>query len=235
MPSTITRREIQAIIARYPDWYQNIRFGLMLDTRRSPIRSLAKDVLRRKTKDDILISSLPDLTGKRVIDIGCNAGLYSINASLRGASYVLGVDKSPVRIAQARDVLDIFRRQGRPVGQVEFREVDDINAELELLDDKDVLMACAVLYHLGPVDRLKRRIVSSRIRQLILQGNTVRMKKLDEKNRPGVEGYEPGEQTWGNVLSDVAGLTAFSTSMGFRVDDVRFPDHQYPVLIASRS
>lgn len=234
MATSISRREIRAIIARYPDWYQNIRFGPMLDTRRSPLRSFAKDLLRIKTKDDILISSLPDLRGKRLVDIGCNAGLYSINASLRGASFVLGVDKVPLRIAQARDVLDVYRRLGKPVGEVEFRAVDDINAELALLDDKDVFMACAVLYHLGPVDRLKKRIAASRIRQLILQGNVVRMKQLGEKNKPGVEGYEPVKQTWGNILSDVSGLSAFSRDMGFEIDDVRFPGSQYPVVIASR-
>jgi SAM-dependent methyltransferase len=235
MTTSISRSEIRRIIASYPRWYQNVHFGVMLDTVRSPLRSLVKDVLRIKSKDDTLISSLPDLTGRRVIDIGCNAGLYSIHASLRGASHVLGVDRSPLFIAQAKDVLDIYRRQGRSVGDVEFREVDDINNHLSLLDDRDVLMACAVLYHLGPLNRLKERIVASPIRQLILQGNTIRMKKLGEKNRPGVEGYEPENQTWGNVLSDVAGLTAFSESMGFEVERVAFPAHQYPIVIASRS
>lgn len=235
MTTSITRREIRNIIARHPDWYQNIRFGLMLDTRRSPLRSLAKDVLRIRTKDDNLISSLPDLSGKRVIDIGCNAGLYSINASLRGASHVLGADKSPAFVAQARDVLEIFRRLGKPVGAVEFRQVEDINDELALLDDRDVFMACAVLYHLGPVDRLKQRIAASPIRQLVLQGNTVRLKKIGEKNRPGVPGYEPENQTWGNVLSGVEGLSSFAESMGFRVDEVRYPTDQYPVINASRS
>lgn len=235
MTTSISRREIRGIIARYPRWYQDVRFGFMLNTAGSPLRSLAKEVLRIKTKNDTLISSLPDLSGQRVIDIGCNAGLYSINASLRGASHVLGVDKSSLFIDQARDVLDIYRRLGHPVGEVEFREVGDINHELGLLDDRDVLMACAVLYHLGPMERLTRRIAESSIRMLILQGNTARLQRQGDKNRPGVEGYEPESPTWGNVLSGRPGLTAFCSSMGFKVDRVMFPDHQYPVVIARRA
>ena len=37
--------------------------------------------------------SLPaDLTGKTVLDIGCNAGFYSMEMKRRGAARVLGVD-----------------------------------------------------------------------------------------------------------------------------------------------
>jgi len=207
MARRISRREIRETIKRYPRWYQNVRFGVMLDTRRSRLRSLAKDILRIKRKDDTLLLSLPELTGKRVIDIGCNAGLYSVNANMRGASYVLGVDKNPLAIEQANDVLEIFRRLGKPVGQVEFRLVDDINNRLDLLDDKDVLMACSVLYHLGPLQRFKERIAASNIQTLILQGNTIRLKKISEKNNPLSELYEPVNQTWGNILCDVKGMT----------------------------
>ena len=37
--------------------------------------------------------SIPaDLTGKSVLDIGCNAGFYSIEMKRRGADRVLGID-----------------------------------------------------------------------------------------------------------------------------------------------
>lgn len=229
----ISRNEIRRIIARYPRWYQNIRFGFLLETN-SPIRSIAKDILRITTKNDTIISSLPDLTGKKVIDIGCNAGLYSLHAGMKGAAHVLGVDRNEMFVAQARDVAEVFRRQGKPVARVEFREVTDINDNLELLADRDVFMACAVLYHLGPLHRLKEGIIASPITMLILQGNTVRMNRLDQKNVPGVEGYESKNQTWGNVVSNVEGMRAFAESMGFRVERVTYPNHQHPVVIATR-
>lgn len=43
-----------------------------------------------------------DLSGKRVLDLGCNEGFFCIEAKRRGASYVLGVDANPKPIALAR-------------------------------------------------------------------------------------------------------------------------------------
>jgi tRNA (mo5U34)-methyltransferase len=37
-----------------------------------------------------------------VLDIGCNAGFYSIEMKRRGAERVFGVDSAPDYIAQAR-------------------------------------------------------------------------------------------------------------------------------------
>lgn len=43
-----------------------------------------------------------DLTGKRVLDIGCNEGFFCHQALARGASYVLGVDSNPDIIEKAK-------------------------------------------------------------------------------------------------------------------------------------
>ena len=46
---------------------------------------------------------LPDLTGKRFLDLGCNAGFFCAYAKNRRADYVLGVDNSPTLIGVARN------------------------------------------------------------------------------------------------------------------------------------
>src|SRR3954469_24853834 len=43
-----------------------------------------------------------DLTGMSVLDIGCNAGFYSIEMARRGAARVLGVDHDSQYLDQAR-------------------------------------------------------------------------------------------------------------------------------------
>jgi len=43
-----------------------------------------------------------DLSGKTVLDIGCNAGFYSIEMKRRGADRVVGIDFDPEYLAQAR-------------------------------------------------------------------------------------------------------------------------------------
>jgi len=43
-----------------------------------------------------------DLSGKSVLDLGCNEGFFAIEAKKRGASYVLGVDINPTCIEAAK-------------------------------------------------------------------------------------------------------------------------------------
>ena len=43
-----------------------------------------------------------DLHGWSVLDIGCNAGFYSLEMKRRGADRVVGVDADPRYLAQAR-------------------------------------------------------------------------------------------------------------------------------------
>jgi tRNA (mo5U34)-methyltransferase len=48
-----------------------------------------------------------DLTGKSVLDIGCNGGFYSIEMKRRGASRVLGIDFDEDYLAQARFAAEV--------------------------------------------------------------------------------------------------------------------------------
>lgn len=43
-----------------------------------------------------------DMTGMTVLDIGCNAGFYSLEAARRGAGRVVAIDSDPRHLAQAR-------------------------------------------------------------------------------------------------------------------------------------
>ena len=49
-----------------------------------------------------------DLTGKSVLDIGCNAGFYSMEMKRRGADYVLGIDMDDRYLEQARFAADML-------------------------------------------------------------------------------------------------------------------------------
>ena len=46
---------------------------------------------------------LPNLQGKRFLDLGCNAGFFCAHARSEGASYTLGVDNSPRVIGMAKE------------------------------------------------------------------------------------------------------------------------------------
>src|SRR5687768_9004386 len=49
-----------------------------------------------------------DLSGKSVLDIGCNAGYYAIEMKRRGAARVVGIDDDENYLAQARFAAEVY-------------------------------------------------------------------------------------------------------------------------------
>ncbi len=87
-------------------------------------------------------ASLPaDLTGKTVLDIGCNGGFYSIEMKRRGAERVLGIDFDEDYLAQARFAAEVSGFD------IEFRKLS-VYKVAELREKFDVVIFMGVLYHL---------------------------------------------------------------------------------------
>ena len=82
-----------------------------------------------------------DLTGKTVLDIGCNGGFYSMEMKKRGAARVLGVDWDEDYLAQARFAAEVTGLD------IEFRRLSvyDVGS---LGERFDVVLFLGVLYHL---------------------------------------------------------------------------------------
>lgn len=82
-----------------------------------------------------------DLSGKTVLDIGCNAGFFSMEMKRRGAARVLGIDYDDDYLRQAR-----FAAEVEGV-DVEFRNLSvyDVGA---LGERFDLVLFIGVLYHL---------------------------------------------------------------------------------------
>jgi tRNA (mo5U34)-methyltransferase len=83
-----------------------------------------------------------DLSGKTVLDIGCNAGFYSIEMKRRGADRVVGIDSDDRYLAQAR-----LASETLGYDDIEFAKLDayDVGA---LAEKFDVVIFMGVLYHL---------------------------------------------------------------------------------------
>lgn len=56
----------------------------------------------KNLSDEFIRSEMPDLHGKRVLDAGCGTGKICSIAVDLGASYVKGIDLSPVMISEAK-------------------------------------------------------------------------------------------------------------------------------------
>ncbi len=89
-----------------------------------------------------IAEALPaDLTGKTVLDIGCNGGFYSIEMKRRGAARVLGVDSDERYLAQARFAAETLGLD------IEFRQMSVYDVA-SLGERFDVVIFMGVFYHL---------------------------------------------------------------------------------------
>lgn len=82
-----------------------------------------------------------DLTGRTVLDIGCNGGFYSIEMKRRGADRVLGIDFDERYLAQARFAAEVTGED------IEFRKLSVYDVAT-LGERFDVVLFMGVLYHL---------------------------------------------------------------------------------------
>jgi len=82
-----------------------------------------------------------DLTGKSVLDVGCNAGFYSLQMKRRGAARVVAIDTDEQYLAQARFAAKVSN------AEIEFRNLS-VYRVADLREQFDLVLFMGVLYHL---------------------------------------------------------------------------------------
>jgi tRNA (mo5U34)-methyltransferase len=130
------RGQLTRKIRALGDWFHNIEIG---GVSTAPDHFLG-DYPRVKWQR--FQSAIPaDLSGKTVLDIGCNGGFYSIEMKRRGADRVLGLDFDDRYLAQARFA-------AASLGfDIEFRKLSVYDVH-KLNERFDVVLFLGVLYHL---------------------------------------------------------------------------------------
>jgi tRNA (mo5U34)-methyltransferase len=83
----------------------------------------------------------PDLRGRSVLDIGCNAGFYTIEMKRRGADHVVGIDSDKDYLAQARFAAEVCGLD------IELRQMS-VYEVAQLGERFDLVMFMGVFYHL---------------------------------------------------------------------------------------
>jgi tRNA (mo5U34)-methyltransferase len=128
--------DIEEQIAALGPWFHNLRLG---GVQTAPSHFLGD---YPQVKFERFSSLIPaDLSGRTVLDIGCNAGFYSLEMKRRGAERVLGIDSDEHYLDQARFASKIL---GLDVN-FEHMSVWDIGA---LNERFDLVIFMGVLYHL---------------------------------------------------------------------------------------
>jgi tRNA (mo5U34)-methyltransferase len=165
-------QDIAREIAERGTWFHNI---LLHGVPTAPEHFLG-DYPRVKWKH--IATAFPaDLAGASVLDVGCNAGFYSIELKRRGAGRVLGVD-----------VDDTYLEQGRFAAgtlglDIEFQkssvyDVDQIEGTF------DYVLFLGVFYHLRypllALDKLVKKVGKQLVFQSMLRGSDAPHQTADD-------------------------------------------------------
>jgi tRNA (mo5U34)-methyltransferase len=143
------REELERRINAFPRWHYRFEFDGGVRTPMADRAMVNRHEQRRRYFFDPLVGALGgSLTGHRVLDLGCNAGYWSLAAIDAGADFVLGVDAKPTFIEQAALV---FEAKG--VEQERYRfEQGNVFAH-ELAERFDVVFCLGLLEHVSkPVE-----------------------------------------------------------------------------------
>jgi SAM-dependent methyltransferase len=182
---------ISSGIARFREWYQPVDFGAGVVAHQTcppdwrPRPELLHDTGGGLAKWNFIVKKhIPDVSGMRVLDLGCSSGLFSLELARMGAKEVIGIDRD-TRIAHrstavppAQDVVaqanfvktsfELLERRHLPVRYI----AHDIGRLAELkLGHFDLIVALCVVYHeLHHMPRLLKTLAGM-TNHLILQAN----------------------------------------------------------------
>ena len=136
LPEPLSDEQVQRRIEELGPWFHNME---LRGIRTAPEHFLGD---YPEVKYANFRTALPaDMTGKSVLDIGCNGGFYSLEMKRRGASRVLGIDTDTGYLAQARFAAEVTGLDA------EFRQMPVWDVA-KLGERFDLVIFMGVLYHL---------------------------------------------------------------------------------------
>lgn len=157
-------------IGRFPQWY----YQFELSGHKTPLRhadSAIRHPQRRAYFFDALVELLGgSLAGKRVLDLGCNEGFFSLAAVESQCDFVLGIDGQSGSIEQARLV---FQAKGVAPDRHELRCGDLFDALASDIGSFDLVLALGILHWFQFTDHIRFLEAVARVNTDLLIIDTV--------------------------------------------------------------
>jgi tRNA (mo5U34)-methyltransferase len=136
MTTAMRKEQIRRRVAALGEWFHNIDLE---GVQTAPDHFLHDYPMVKWRRFDHVIPE--DLGGRTVLDIGCNAGFYSLEMKRRGADRVVGIDADDRYLEQARFAAEV---KG---ADIEFRRMSVYDIA-QLGEKFDLVLFMGVLYHL---------------------------------------------------------------------------------------
>lgn len=138
--------EIRRKIASFPTWH----YQFDLKGNPTPIHKDDRVNRHRQRKEyffDPMVEMFGgSLAGKRVLDLGCNAGFWSLCAAQAGCDYVLGLDGRQMHVDQANFVFEVNEVEA---DRYDFVAGNLFDVDLSRYGTFDVVLCLGLMYHVS--------------------------------------------------------------------------------------
>lgn len=136
------RRRIES----FPRWHYEFELGGIRTPIFNPKFRNRHEQRKRYFFDPLVALSGGSLAGKRVLDLGCNAGFWSLCAIQAGCEFVLGIDARNMHVEQAHLV---FETKGVPPERYRFVQASVLDTNTVAEGAFDVVLCLGLLYHIS--------------------------------------------------------------------------------------
>src|SRR3712207_1490542 len=237
----MTREEIQERIEKLGPWFHCIELGDGLLTKTES--AVGEPVEHPRPTWEKVRACLPeDVSGKSVLDVGCNAGFYAVELKRRGAGRVVGVDSQRSLVRQAAFVRDVLGLD------IEYERASVYDLDPRELGQFDVVLALGLIYHCKHLVLALERLYGVTRELLILETAVYPPKKAPASFAYDVGGLRPTlhplayvenppeakEAVYNWFLPGVESLRALLRNVGFDSVEVFPATHTDRAIIACR-
>lgn len=142
--TAIDTTELRARVTGFERWHYAIDLGDGIVTPCDAKNVNRTEQRRRYFFERLVALCGGSLAGRRVLDLGCNAGYWSLQAIEAGADFVLGIDGRQMHVDQSKLV---FEAKRIPQNRYRF-ELGNVFDEMSA-GDFDVVLCLGLLYHVS--------------------------------------------------------------------------------------
>jgi tRNA (mo5U34)-methyltransferase len=147
--------EIQRRVDSFERWHYRFNLNGVTTPISDKTRINRHEQRKRYLFDPLLAIFGGSLAGKRVLDLGSNAGFWSLTAIESGCDFVLGIDGRQMHIDQANLVFEV---KGVEKTRYQFITGDIFKSDLGSYGRFDVVLCLGLLYHVSKHINLLEKI-----------------------------------------------------------------------------
>jgi tRNA (mo5U34)-methyltransferase len=158
---TASARVVREAVAELGPWFHDLDLHGVRTAPAHPLGTFLEELW-----EQVEPAFPADLSGATVLDVGCNAGFYSIRLARRGAR-VTGIDHDARYLAQARFAAEVLGLE------IRYEQLDVYDVE-RLGEEYDFVLFMGVFYHLRhpllALDRIARLPRERLVFQTMIRG-----------------------------------------------------------------